>query len=235
MALRELKKTAGDGGDFELPPEGQQAAMLVAIIDLGTQTISLIGKPPKETAKVAFVWELLENKQADGSPYLLVVDYTPSLDERSHLSKLIKAWVGRTIKDDETYDYCALAKDGGLLGRYCYVTLEHAESKSGKKDKDGKPRKFARIIGVSGVHKDARASVGKLRPQTALLKWEVETAEVPALASTLYSYGQKLSDVIAGAIERGGRRATQVPQGPPPQYDVAGTAKGATSNDDIPW
>ncbi len=222
MALGKLTaKTGGSGEEFEVVPKGKQIACLIGIIDEGTQDMAP-GQFQKEWTKahkVLLVWEMLENKKEDGSPMYISEEYTYSFDVKAGLRQMIEVWLDTTFTDGSEVDWTASVKGGGILGRYCYLTVEHAESKKG--------RTFAKLKkgSVQSVPKEARESAGKLRPQTTPFVWSIEEPEMPALADELYAFGQKLKDRLAAAHERAAMNAQH--SSPTMQEPPAAIEKGA--------
>lgn len=200
MAIKSVKaKAAGEGeGNFERPSARQHKAVLVAVIDLGTQQINYQGQLSKKQ-KVYLGWELLEERRKDGTPFLLGNDYSLSFAANGNLRPLVEGWLGKTFKDGEDYDITPPASKGGLLGRYCLLTVVHETSKAN--------REFAKIKSVTAVPEEMRAGAYKLRPVTTPFVWQIEERGVPTLVEQLYLFGSKLSDHIAAAEERRGKGA----------------------------
>lgn len=123
MAMK-MKASAGKGGDFERPEPGNQAAVLVAIVDLGTHRENFQGNE-YDAHKVYFVWELT-TQQMTGSQHNHVVglQYSLSFGEKSNLRKLVSAWRGKPVADGEEFD---LSK---LLGAKCLLNVQPVEGKS---------------------------------------------------------------------------------------------------------
>lgn len=207
MAIGSIKPSkSGEGGDFELVSAGQHVAMLVAIIDLGTQDTQYQGTWSTKH-KVFFGWEILDQKQKDGSPFRIGIDYTMSGASNGNFRPMVEGWLGKTLPEGVDYAFHAPAKDGGLLGRYCLLNIAHAKS--------GKGKDIAKIMGVSAVPQMMRAGAAALKPSRAPFVWEIESADVPSLAEEMYLFGQKLSAHISAAHERGGGRKTGTTQQQP--------------------
>lgn len=198
MAIGKLTAKTGSEGDFELVPEGQQVACLVAIIDEGTQDIKpgTHNKEWTKAHKVLLIWEALETTKKEGEPFLIAEEYTFSFDAKANLRKMIQGWLGKTFPDNTEYDWAAPVEQGGILGRCCLLTIEHNTSAKGKA--------YAKLNGVAGIPNAMRESAKALKAnlQTVPFVWDVETPEMPDLASTLFVFGQKLSDRLTGAHER---------------------------------
>jgi hypothetical protein len=118
-------KSAGSGEDWELPPGGTHAAVLVALIDLGTHSFEFKGKP-KESRKIYYVWELTAENDSKGNSFTVARDFTWSMSAKSHQRPMIEAWVG-TIADDQEFDPTV------LLGKPCFIGLTEGTSSNDKK------------------------------------------------------------------------------------------------------
>src|SRR6185437_6062720 len=96
-------KAKSGGGNFEQPEPGNQSAVLVAIVDLGTVEKSYKGKE-YDSHEYFFVWELV-TQQMTGSSHNHVIgkSYTASLDEKANLRKMIEKWF-KPIPDGTEFD-----------------------------------------------------------------------------------------------------------------------------------
>ena len=179
MSIWTQKKVSG-GEEFEVAPAGAQAAVLVAQIDLGTQTEEYDGKA-KKMRKAFFVWELVNERQSDGSPFWLGRDYSVVISQNSNLSKLIEGWRNKALAEGEEFDVSK------LLGKACLLNLVH------KKSKGEKARTYARIDGVSAVPKGM--AVG--RPTVTPFLWDAEMGTpFPDHDWLPRVYGEKARDVF---------------------------------------
>ena len=129
-----------EGGDFHNPPAGSHPAVLVAMIDLGTQDEDFEGKPRK-VHQVYLVWELTA-EQLPGSTFnhALGKVFTLSFHEKGGLRKLAEKWRGKAYNAEDEIDY------GAMLGKSCLLTVEHKTNKAGD-------RTYANFAGVSPVPK----------------------------------------------------------------------------------
>lgn len=157
MSIWKQKKVSGGGEDYPVAPAGSQVAVLVAIIDLGTQNEEYQGKA-KKARKAFFVWELVNEKQPNGDPFFLGRDYSVVISQNSNLNKLIQGWRGKALADGEEFDV------EKMIGKSCLLQLVHTQSRGEK------PRTYARIDGVSAVPKGM--AVGK--PTVTPFLWDVE-------------------------------------------------------------
>src|SRR4051812_30305841 len=108
-------KTSNTGGDYEVPPEGSQPAVLVALIELGEHENDYQGQSKGFQPRVFLVWELAE-KKSDGTPFIVGRDYTKSLGKKANLRAIVEKWRGKALDDDEEYD---LTK---LIGKPCLLS-----------------------------------------------------------------------------------------------------------------
>lgn len=97
------KMKATKGGDYEKAPPGNHPAVLVAMIDLGTQ-LTEFGGASKEQHRVFWVWELVTEKTKTGLNHLIGIDLTFSLNENAKMREFVEARLSRKIGDDEEYD-----------------------------------------------------------------------------------------------------------------------------------
>lgn len=185
-----------DGGDFHVPPAGSHPAILVAMIDLGTQKESYQGEE-REVRQVFLVWELTA-EQMPGSTFNHVLGkvYTLSFHEKAGLRKLAEKWRGKAYNAEDEIDY------GAMVGKPCLLTVEHKQSKDGE-------RTYANLAGVSPVPKGLAVPPAK-RPQTA---WEIAGGSLERLPDWLPRiYGEPVADVVRRAPELSGAR--QADSGP---------------------
>ena len=174
-------------GAFELPPEGTHAAVLVALIDLGT-TESTFNNETRDRHKLLFVWQLPNELDSNGDPFMVAQDSTWSLHKMAGLRRITEKWLQRPMSDSEEYDL------GLMLGQPAQINLIEGVSGNGKKfmevasvkphpqpQKVGKPtvEPFAFHLGVLGSTKD----------ELGIPDW------VPPL------YGKKVSDEIRRSKE----------------------------------
>lgn len=93
------------GGAATKAPPGMHPAVLVALIDLGTQNEPYQGKP-RWVPRIAMGWELVE-EPPQGTPPLPVVAVrmvTVSMDEKANLRLMIESRMGRQLDKPDEYD-----------------------------------------------------------------------------------------------------------------------------------
>lgn len=111
-------KVSGKGsGNFQSPEPGTWSAVCTRIIDLGTQTTTWKEKT-KRARKVLLAWEL-DQKMADGRPFLATARFTASIHEKATLGKFLEGWRGRAFTDEERAGFDLK----NILGQPCLLTL----------------------------------------------------------------------------------------------------------------
>jgi hypothetical protein len=115
---------ASNSAPSEPAPAGNQLAICVGVIDLGTQFSAYYNewKP-----KIMLQWELADEMMADGRPFMVNQRYSLSLHERSALRKILQSWRGRPFTDEEAAGFDVK----GVLGAPCFLTITHAKSTQG--------------------------------------------------------------------------------------------------------
>lgn len=87
---------AKGGGDYEKAPAGNHPAVLVAVIDMGTQWQGgYQGQPGRFAHRAYFVYELVTKKDSKDRRFLIAIDLGLSTHEKSKLAKFV---LGRTGK-----------------------------------------------------------------------------------------------------------------------------------------
>jgi len=190
MSMWKQKASKGGGGDGEgidRPPPGNHPAVLVAIIDMGTQDTDFQGKPGK-AHRAYFVWELVTRKVAGtkGTNHLIGIDLTVSLNENAKLRKWVEARKNKRMPDGYEYD---ISKE---LGQPCLLNVTLNK------------REYPVVSGMSAVP-DGLSIPG---PQRKPFLWGLDddTDDLPDWLPWLY--GRKIADHIADCHEkRKGRRS----------------------------
>lgn len=113
----------------EVASKGLCKATISGIFDIGKQVRkSYDGKTPdKIQREFVFLFELDENR-SDGKPFVLSQRYNATLDDRANLRKLISNVVGEITKEQEAEGFDTQS----LIGRSCYVLVDHYKRKDGK-------------------------------------------------------------------------------------------------------
>lgn len=111
--------------DFVLCPAGTHLAVCVDVVDLGQVKTTWQGKE-KTQHKARLVWQINE-RNADGKPFIAQRRYTVSLDERAALRKDLESWRGRTFSEDELNGFDVES----VIGVGCMLSVVH-ETRDGK-------------------------------------------------------------------------------------------------------
>lgn len=194
------KKDEGKGG-FAKAPAGNHLAVLVAVIDMGTQfSDGYQGAPGKWQRKAYFVWELIGEK-ADGSAHNHVIgtDLTLSLHEKAKLRKWLEARRGKLIPDGAPLEI------DEELGQPCLLNVI---------EKNGYPK----IDGLSAVPKGMPIGAPGYKPVAVSLdEFRANPAAVPAWVP--YHFGKPIGDHVRECREMGGTA-------PAPQSGPTGATSG---------
>jgi hypothetical protein len=183
MGFKVKANNSGGDGNFELPPAGSQAAVLVGLIELGHHENDYQGQSKGFQPRVFLVWELAE-KKSDGSPFVVGRDYTQSLGKKANLRSIVEKWRGKTLGDDEEYD---LTK---LIGKPCLLSLVHKQSQNNNT--------YAKIDGVGALPKGMAPPKATLTPVT----WEIGPDKEPPAEDWLpFVYGEPVKTVIERSRE----------------------------------
>jgi hypothetical protein len=176
------KATTG-GGDFESCPAGNHPAVLVALIDLGTQNDTFPGQEPRQVRKVFLVWEVPGEKKADGSSHFTGRTYPCLFSPKAGLRVMIEKWRGKEFAEDEEFE---LDK---MLGKSCLLSLVDKESAKGKT--------YTKIDGVAGLPK----GLPPVKPTVTPFAWSIGDGEIPAQAWLPYVHGSPLKTVVESSPE----------------------------------
>lgn len=171
----------GTGDGFEKAPPGNHQAVLVAIVDMGTQLNEYGGKQNWQR-RAYFVWELVTEKMSGTKDrnHLVAIDLTVSLNEKAKLRKWIEARNGKKMPEGADYD---IRKE---LGKPCLLNVVHNASG------------FPKIEGMSAVPKGLQVPA----PQNPAFTWSLEdyeqegTIDLPEWVESHWLYGEPISEHI---------------------------------------
>ena len=124
--------------EFEITPAGVHTATLYKIVDLGSH----LNSHDNMQRLVRFSWELPEELMEDGRPFSVDGQYSLSLADNSHLTKLLTGWLGE--KPDVPFDPAT------LLGKSGNISVVHNKSKDGTKT-------YANVSGMQALKKNEKA------------------------------------------------------------------------------
>ena len=195
-----LPATSGGGGSEKAPP-GNHPAVLVGMVDLGTQWVNgFQGAEGRWARKGYFVWELVGEPVA-GQPsrnHLVGCDLTMSNNEKATLRKWVEARTGRKLPDGAPLDLEA------ELGQPCLLNVV-ANAKG-----------YPKVDGLTALPRGMSAPPAKTAPfawpllppppgspPAAWAKWR---ADLPARLADLpgwlpWHYGKPLSEHVLSCRE----------------------------------
>lgn len=215
---------------FAPPDAGTYTAVLIAMIDLGTQTSTFEGEA-KAARKIMLKFEITDsdNRRSDGTAHTVSKRFTASLHERAALRKFLEAWRGRPFTPEELKGF-DLAK---LLGVACLLGIVHQE-------RDG--RTFAGISSCMKLPKGMTAP-----PATeAMQHWDM-SGSVPPDWTVFAALPKRLQETIEASPEFARlqppksvavapQAAAPAPHQPAPVPAAAGAGSGFDDIDqDIPF
>ena len=108
----------------EIAPPGTHMALCVGLIDLGTHTQVFNGKR-KDLHKILLCWELPQEMDSSGEPFVVQRDFSWSLHKKSRLRPFVESWLGRNFAEDEEYELI------DLLRRPCVLSVTNGKSAKG--------------------------------------------------------------------------------------------------------
>lgn len=197
-----VTKVSNKGGDFEKPPVGNHPAVLVAIIDMGTQEQEYLNQT-KSLPRAYFIWELVDAKMSGTKDvnHVIAIDLTVSLNKKAKLRQWIESRVNKQMPEDFEYD---ITKE---LGQKCM--LDVIANKKG----------YPVVNGMKSVPAKLSFSPAQRSPVFISLDDFREKGESILPEWTPYCYGEPLADIINRCHEitgKGGAKDEEtVPYGNP--------------------
>lgn len=177
-----------EGGNFEQPPTGQQVAVVIGLVDLGTHLHDNKKGKTWTARSIQFVWELTDEKDSKGENFIVGQGYTWSLHKNSDLRPMLEGWTGKKFSDGEEYDF------GHLLGTSCMLTLTRGKSGNGKE--------FTEVASVSMPYKNMQIPPATRQPFAFSLDEQVSSATPPEIPDWVPpNYGRKVIDEIKASNE----------------------------------
>lgn len=191
-----VKASGGQGGvGTEKAPSGNHPAVLVGLIDLGTQLVpGFQGEPDKYQRRIYYVYELVTKKVTGvGRNHTVAIDLTFSFHEKSKMRKWVEARTGRKVGDNTEYDITQ------ELGRP--VLLNVVENKNG----------YPKIEGVTAIPDGLPVPPPGYKPTA----WKLgdDMGLIPDWLP--YLYGRPIPDVIRDSKEMKGGPVGGQPEAPP--------------------
>lgn len=107
---------AETSGTYELAPVGVYSAVCVRLINMGMQETSY---GVKHQVHLAFE---IDEKMGDDRPFLMMQNYTMSLNEKARLRLDLQAWRGRTFSPEELKGFDLKS----VLGKPLQVSVVHS-------------------------------------------------------------------------------------------------------------
>lgn len=193
MAWKLPTKPAGGGG--EKCPIGNHAAVLVAMVDMGTQRTEFQGEV-KWQHRVLWVYELPLEQKSGGGNHVASIELTVSLGSKAKMRKFIESRVGKSMPEDIEYD---IEQE---LGKAVMLNVVA----SGKSD-------YPKIDSVSAVPKGFHVPAPTYKPFVWSLDSLTEGAK-PVLPDWVpWSYGKPIADIIAECRELSPKEPVGAPVG----------------------
>lgn len=204
-----MSANKGSGEGVAKAPAGNHPAVLVAIVDMGTQKSDFQGQE-KWQHRAFFVWELVNENVAGfkDKHHVIGIDLTLSLNEKAKLRKWIEARTGKPLPDGADFD----AADE--LGKPCLLNVI---------DKGGYPK----IDAVTAFPK----GFPEPKPQQQPFAWSLENYKANGGQINLpdwlpWFYGRPLAETIKECKEIG---QTGAPRATAGTATAGGGATGLTS------
>lgn len=125
-----INATNSGGAPRELIPAGNYIARCYKMIQIGTVTEMVMGKP-KVLHKIRIGWELptetrVFNEEKGPQPLVIDNEYTLSMHEKSTLRSVLKSWRGKDFTEDEAKCFDVTK----LLGVPCFLNIIHRPGKT---------------------------------------------------------------------------------------------------------
>lgn len=162
MGMRSLAERKAYKTDI---PEGTHLAICVGLFDIGTVFNKTHNKHQR---KMVLVFELCEERDAEGFPKLLDQAYTQTLAPNGNLLPHVNSWRGIPLKKDELKNF-DIIKFG--LGRPANLLVGHSDDLD-----DPSASVYANIIGIQALPKGYPAPT----PMHPLLSFDFDVdTEIP--------------------------------------------------------
>ncbi len=206
------KSKASAGASTEVPPPGAHAAICVGLVDMGHhmeifEDKDKDGKPTgkkkeEKIHKVFFAWELTSLNLSGTKDLNHVVgrdfNWPEKMGPKSALRQMLEKVRGRKYEEDEDIDISR------FIGVKCLITITHGTSQKGKL--------YGKLDGIGPLPSGMPVLPAKHQPYM----FSLDDGDFnPPSWFPGWSYGEKLTDIVANCIERKGTR--------PPATNNAGT------------
>ena len=175
------------GNQREVAPEGNHVAVCRQFIDLGTQT-TVYKDDTKAQRKVLLGWELCDESDSEGRPFMVFRRYTFSMYEAATFRKHLESWRGKKFQPED------FGPDGfdtrNLIGVPCMVQVSHSNG-------------YANVDAVGSLPK----GMPKPEPKTDSLYFALQPGEFDSVV--LSSLSDKLQETIRSSPEFAALRQTR--------------------------
>lgn len=174
--------------EYDQPPAGNQPAVMVAMVDLGTQKQEYQGEV-KWQRRAFCVWELVTEPDTNFAPeaqrnFLVSIDLNLSNNENSKFRQWVEARVNKKMPKDYEYDFSQ------ELGKACLLSVSH------------NAKGYAQVKGMSAVPKGMTVPPAKLKPFLWCLDDAPTDGSEPKFPDWMPRlYGRSLAEVIAECRE----------------------------------
>lgn len=169
------QKATSGGGNFEPCPAGNHPAVLVGLIDIGTQKETFQGVT-KDAHRIFLCWEVPGEKTSSGASHVIGREYTFSGHEKSGLRIMMEAWRGKAYGEGEEFD------PSKLIGKPCLLNVINEQSGD---------KTYAKIKGVGALPKGMPKVTATLAPVVFNLE-DDDVADFPTAEWLPWSYGEQL-------------------------------------------
>lgn len=170
---------SGSNKVFTPAPEGTHVAVCVQVIDLGLQHSDFYDKT---VPKVLVGWELPDELDSEGKPFMVFHRYTSSTSKKAKLRLHLEAWRGKPFSDAEVKAFDIKA----ILGKACLVNIVHNET-------DGNT--YANVSAVMALPKGTKGPAPKSKPFSFDIdNWDDKVFE---------TFGDNLKKTIEGRVKLG--------------------------------
>ena len=180
-----MTASSGGGGGGEKAPAGNHPAVLVGIVDMGTQKSDYQGVV-KWNRRAYFAWELVTKRNSlTGRNHVLGMDLTMSFADKAKLKAFVEAWLNRSIPPGEQFDVSS------LLGKPCLLNVKLKGE-------------YPRIDGVGAVPDGLTVPAAQTKPVAWLLSGRPVGSALDIPEWVPWLYGRSVADHIRECKEWGG-------------------------------
>lgn len=195
----------------ELAPSGEHLAVCCSFVQLGTQE----GFDGKKNPKIRLTWELLDQFNSKGYPFLIGRTYNVSTHPSSSLILDLEAWLGQKL--NERFDF------EELIGRVALVSIQHKTGPSGD---------YAALVSVMAP---PRGTELRCTPRSERVFYTISPHD-PVAFEGLPEWVGKLVATSPEFLEATGQVVPPPPPAEPQRHSLPGSSSlGRDLDDDIPF